>query len=386
MRRQPAGSIFLGLYFAVAALTTFFAMSTLRVMHESRLAGVQRTRTEAFYVAEAGLQRTVWVLGRSPLLDDATLERNINTENQIGNGRFQVRLAPAAGRKKKAVSSTGTVSSFSRRIGANVRNTWVNKIPAAVYSPGPITLQIDKRKEADDAYIDAHAIAGVYSAGEVKVKKDGEGRITGSPPIVENTEVPEGLRDGVWDEFNLNGLREVAKANGTYFSADDTDKELNNPFNKSGHYTLPIEPSQTNGVFFFDAKRGEPLDDDEVTPNNKIRVKLEGTTEPMSGIIVVVGDLDIKDTKEYDFLFDGVIIVLDDLRIDDKKSHRRPGLNDSDVVIRGAVLSDNVIEKGKKRKKKPSITIKNATVDYAPDVITAVSPSWTIVPGTWQEQ
>ena len=386
MRHQQAGFIFIGLYFVVAVLTTLFAMSTMRVVQESKLAGIQRTRTEAFYLAEAGLQKAIWVIGRNPLVDDARLEQKINEDNRVGNGRFQVRLTPTSGRKKKTISSTGTSGSFSRRIAAETRNTWVNKIPAAVYSPGPISFKFDKRELAEDAYIDGHDIPGVYSAGDVKIKKDGEGRIAGHPPILEDTAVPEGLQDGVWEEFDLNGLRDIAKANGTYFSADNTADEFNNPFNKSGKYTLPIEPSQTTGVFFFDAKHGEPLDDDEVNPKNEIRLKLEGTTRPMSGIIVVVGDLNIKDTKDYDFQFDGVIIVLDDLKIDDKKSHRRPGTNDSDVVIRGAVLSNNVIEKGKKPKKKPSITIKNATVDYDPDVIASVSPHWTVIPGTWQEQ
>lgn len=256
-----------------------------------------------------------------------------------------------------------------------------------MYSKGVVKIKFDKREE--DTYIDGGNMPGIYSTDEVKSKKEGEGRIGGTPGILENQEVPRGLPDGIWGAFDFNALREIAKENGTYFSADETGDEYNNSYNKKGKYTLPIEEGETNGVFFFDAKEGEPLDDDEVEPKNGIRVKLEGTTEPVSGIIVVVGDLNIKDTNNYDFLFDGVILVLDDLKIDDKKTHRRDGANDSDVVIRGAVLSDNVIDKKKKRKKKPTVEIKNATIKYDPGIITSASSfasaNWDVILGTWQE-
>jgi len=227
---------------------------------------------------------------------------------------------------------------------------------------------------------------GIYSTDEVNSKKVGEGRIVGLPQgILENQAIPEGLQAGVWDTFDFNNLRAIAKANGTYFSADGTTDEYNNSYNKAGKYTLPVIAGQTNGVFFFDAKDGEPLDDDEINPANKIKVKLKGTSAPMSGIIAVVGDLTIKDTDDYDFLFDGIILVLDNLKLTDTRHHRRSGTNDSDIVIRGAVLSENVIEEGKRRKKKSTVDIDNATIEYNPESMSSASSRWSIVPGSWRE-
>ena len=81
-----------------------------------------------------------------------------------------------------------------------------------------------------------------------------------------------------------------------------------------------------------------------------------------------------------------MILVLDDIKITDKKHHRRAGGNASDIIIRGAIINDNIFEKDKKRKKKPSVTIKNAAIYYDAEAITNASPAWDIVPGTWQEQ
>lgn len=350
MRHNKNGAVLVMAYMAVLVLTGMFGVSMLRNIHASRLVEMEQSRTEAFYLAEAGIQRALWVLSNNPLMDNAALEQAANAATDLGDGTFQIQITDGAVPSIKNITVTGTASSFTRQIQVQARNSWVNKIPAPVYSPGAVEVKFDKRTSADDAYIDGHDVPGIYTSAyaQVKVTWEGEGRISGNPPILENQPVPDSFRDGVWDAFNLNGLREAAKANGTYFSSDGTTSEYNNAFNKKNQYTLPIVPGQTNGVFFFDAKDGEPLSDDLIEPKNLVRVKLQGTTEPISGVIVVVGDLDIKDTDEYDFLFDGVIIVLDDLKIDDKRTHRRNGTNDSDVVIKGAVISDNIIEKGKK--------------------------------------
>jgi Tfp pilus assembly protein PilX len=367
----------------IFVLTTLLGVYGTRSINENNLAQRQEKSVEAFYIAEAGIQKAIWVISNNPqqIDDNDWLTARVNVNNSLGNGSFQVQISGDA--SAKTITNSGTVSSITRQIQVQVQNSWLSKIPAAIYAKGVGKIKFHKR---DEAYIDGGSMPGIYSIDEVKIKKEGEGRIDGNPPILENQEVPKNLADGIWEAFDINRLREIAKANGTYFSADTSGDEYNNPYNKKGKYTLPVKPGQTNGVFFFDAKNGEPLDDDEINPKNEIRVKLKGTTEPVSGVIVVVGDLDIKDTNDYDFLFNGVILVLDDLKIDDKKHHRRGGDNDSDVFIKGAILCDNIIEKGKKRKKKPVVKIKNATIEYDADSIATAAPAtWSIVSGSWQE-
>ncbi len=54
--------------------------------------------------------------------------------------------------------------------------------------------------------------------------------------------------------------------------------------------------------------------------------------------------------------------------------------------MKSIVLCDNVIERGKgRKKKKPSMDIKNATIEYDSGAITDALSYWTIIPGTWQE-
>lgn len=376
MFKDNKGVVLITAYMVIVVLITLLGVYATRSINESNLAERQRKSAEAFYIAEAGIQKALWVISNNldSIDNNTALTSKANMDNSLGNGSFQVQIS--GGSSTKTITANGTVSSITRQIQVQAQNSWLSKIPAAIYSKGVGKIKFDKR---DDAYIDGGNMPGIYSTDEVKTKKEGEGRIDGNPPILENQKVPEGLLDGIWDAFDINTLREMAKANGTYFQGDEYNK------GKKGKYTLPVEEGETSGVFFFDTRDGVVFDDDAIDRKNEAKIELKGTTEPMSGVIVVLGDLTIKDTKDYDFLFDGVILVLDDLKIDDKRSHRRLGTNDSDILIRGAVLSDNVIEKGKKRKKKSTIDIKNATIEYDPDSISSASSHWGIVPGSWQE-
>lgn len=371
-------------------ITVFLSIAgiafTIRSIQEKNLANRYTNSVRAFWLAEAGIQNALEVISNNPLQisDNDWLTTKANVNNNLGAGSFNILITTNPGDASiKNITSKGTAFSTTRQVQIQAQNKWLSKIPGAVYSNGGLKVKFDKR---DDAYIDGHEVAGIYTTGEVKVKKEGEGKIYGNPPIKEAS-MPEGLQNGIWEVFNLEALRETAKTNGTYFQGDDYNKK-----GKKDKFTLPVVEGEAEGVFFFDTRGGVPFDDDALDKENEAKVELKGTTEQVSGVIVVVGDLKIVDTKDYDFLFDGVILVLDDLKIDDKGNHRRKkdgDTNDSDIVIRGAVLSDNVIEKGKKRKKKATVDIKNATIENDPGAISFASSlesaSWDIVPNSWQE-
>ncbi len=373
------GIVLISAYMVIFVLLSLLGVYATRSINENSLAERQEKNAEAFYIAEAGIQKALWIISNNPsqINNDSWLMAQTNVNNNLGNGSFQVQITGSASIKN--ITGNGTVSSINRQILVQVQNSWLSKIPAAVYSKNVSKIKFDKR---DDAYIDGKNMPGIYSTNEVKTKKGGEGRIDGNPPILENQKVPEGLQDGIWDAFDVNALREMAKANGTYFQGDEYNKGKKG---KKGKYTLPVAEGKTNGVFFFDTKGGVVFDDDAIDKKNEAKIELKGTTELMSGVIVVLGDLTIKDTKDYDFLFDGVILVLDDLKMHDNKHGRRDGTNDSDIFIRGAILSDDIIQKGKKRKKKPTTDIKNATIEYDAGTIANASSHWGIISGSWQE-
>ncbi len=422
--KDRKGIMLITCYLVIVVLTILGSAFLVRSVSEKRIAERERDLIRAFNIAEAGLERALYDLKRdskySPGLpswrDDniytsateyidisqgvaGAIPQNYPTfyllpygtvydyslppvSTSLDGGSFTVELANVAGKDDEIwVKSTGTFNSLSRIIQARIRieNSWLSKIPAAIYSNGAVKVKFKKR---DDAYIDGDEVAGIYASGDVKVKKDGEGRIDGNPPIQEEAPTPEALEDGIWDAFDINALRDIAIEEGTYFSGDE--------YNKKGKYILPVEEGETAGVFFFDTRDGVVLDDDAIDEANEAKVELRGTCgNQISGIIVVVGDLTIKDTKDCDFLFDGVILVLDDLKMHDNRHGRRDGSNDSDIFIRGALLSDNIIQKGKKRKKKPAADIKNATIEYDKNAITNASSygssQWRIILESWQE-
>ncbi len=409
MFKDNKGIVLITTYTVVFVLTSLLAVYAARSINENNLAEIEKNSVEAFYIAEAGIQKALWIFSNKALWvtisspdqihNNDWLTSQINTNNNFGNGSFQVEITGDGA--NKTIRSSSTISSVTRGIQVQIQNTWLDKIPSALYSRGPVMTRFDWR---DDAYIDGGNKPGIYSCEYVWNWPDwphghhwphhhhwsGDDHIEGNPPILEDQDTPEALEDGIWDVFDFNTLRQIAQANGTYFAGEDYGHRhgsyYNNPFNRANRYTLPIEEGQTYGVFFFDAINGEPLDDDEVDPRNQVRVKLEGTTEPMSGIIVVVGDLDIKDTRRYDFLFDGVILVLDDLTIHDSRHHRRWwGGNDSDICISGTVLSENLLERGRWRRKNPTARIYNASIEYDAESISYIPTPWVVVPGSWQE-
>jgi|GEM_PF-2077656 len=373
--RNSKGSILVittgfALIFTMLGIASIYISTLQSEIQEKRIFS-----QKAFWLAEAGIQKVIWALRNKPSLNQTDWNNfisQVNDNSNLGDGGFSV----TGDYLTKNIISTGTVNEVTRKIQVQAQTSWLNKIPAAVYvrNIGNITFQ-----KRDDAYIDGTTMPGMYSIGDIRTNRIGEGRIEGTPPILENQLVPDNLQDGIWNAFDFNALRDYAKANGTYFSAEGND-EFNNSYNKSGKYTLPVKEGQTSGVFFFDARNGEPLDDDGVNPKNEIRVKLRGTTEQMSGVLVVVGDLKIIDTDVYDFLFNGVILVLDDLKISDKTHHRRLGTNDSDILINGAVLNDNIVLRNRERKKKATVIINNATIKYDPGSINY----WDTV-GNWKE-
>jgi hypothetical protein len=384
-------------YLVIAIFLAIIAAYMTRGIQEGLLGDKQRLNTEAFYAAEAGIQKVLWLVNHRQTITSSTGE--VYNRRDGNRGVFNVVISDD-GSLYKNITSQGTaysgLSQATRTIQVRLErydesSRLVGCVSSALYSNGAVRLRFDER---DYAYIDGKEKPGIYGTGSVRANKEGEGHIFGNPDILEDESVPEGLTDGIWDTFNFNALREIAKANDTYFSADDTNDEYNNPYNRNHKYTLPIVKSDgtkvTNGVFFFDASKGNPLDDSEVNPKNEVRLKLQGTTEPVSGIIVVVGDLTIQDTDDYDFLFNGVILALDDLKIDDKRHGRRSQEhNDSDIYIQGAVLSDNIITEGKGRLKKAGMDITNATIEYNRDAIVSAIISnlyyWRISAGSWKE-
>ncbi len=451
--KDKKGIALISCYFVIVILAILGSAFLTRSISEKRIAEIEKDSIRAFNIAEGGLERAVHDLKRDfecsehipggpswrddkiyTSATDPTVYIDLSRAGVqaipqyyprfyplpygtvhcsplvsalLGGGSFTVELANVPGEDDEIwVKSTGTFGGLSRTVQACIRiekEDWLSMIPGAVYSNGKVKLQFEE--ERDDAYIDGWddkdagiGVAGIYSSGKTEEGKkkieieEGEGRIDGNPPIKE--ELTEGeLNDlliyqyGLWDAFDCDALRARAIADGTYFQGDDYNTA-------KAKYFLPVVEGETNGVFFFDTRGAVPLNDAVLVKKTEANIELNGTCgNQMSGVIVVAGDLTIKDTKDCDFLFDGVILVLNKLTIDDK------GVNYSNIVIKGAVLSDNIIpEEEKKPKKKPKkpkkpkekrtkesiVDIKNATIKYDIDAIISATP-WNIIREGWQE-
>jgi len=141
------GAVLIICYMVITVLTILGAAFLTRSVSERSVASKYFDSTQAFWLAEAGIQRVLWTISNNPGLinDNAGL---VTLANNYSNGSFLVESISGTSIKTFIVSST--VSSITRRIRVDANNDWQRKIPGAVYSRGVVRVKFDER---DDAYI-----------------------------------------------------------------------------------------------------------------------------------------------------------------------------------------------------------------------------------------
>jgi hypothetical protein len=392
---------------ALLILSTLVIAFTLLATSEPLIATNQKMVAQARAVAESGLERAIWALnnpsdangipeaGPVPALyDNLTTGPGIPiivSGTQIGFARVKVTINCAGcGPNERKVEAVGWVptdtspSKAHQRIEAKVYKFLYRQAPppASLTVKGEISVSgntnVDSRDDTSCGAKDGTwSLGATTSAGSADVYgHDGNNTMnqtaSGAPGAI--TDMRQNVPSSLFDQYmlksaDLNSLKAMAKANGTYYSGSSVSSLTFNSGNK-----MP------NGIIFIDTVSGNNIDEGGTTTplSDFASVDIHGGAEAdpsgiFSGLIVVAGSLSIAGN----FHMHGLLYVVNDL------TYTGTGTGEID----GAVITQNIRDTS-------STTIDtntggNASVifncRYATTAGGQLPPGFTIEPGTYKE-
>jgi len=384
---------------ALLILSTLVIAFALLATTEPVIATNQKMVAQARAVAESGLERAVWALnnptasGGIPAgASTAPSPYDGSTAIPIGSGVAFVTLTiPAGGGTNTwnvvsvgwVPTNTGSATAHQRIQATVYKYNFVGSPPpASLTVQGEISVSgntnVDSRADTSCGPKDGTWSLGSTSSGGSADVYGADGNSTknqtglGAPgPITDmRQDVPSSLFDQyILKSADLNSLKAMAKASGTYYSGSSVSSLTFNSGNK-----IP------NGIIFIDTVDGTNIDEGGTTTplSNFASVDIHGGAEAdpsgiFSGMIVVAGSLAIAG----DFHMHGLVYVVNDL------TYTGTGTGEID----GAVITQNIRDTS-------STTIDtntggNASVifncRYATNPGGQMPSGFAIVPGTYKE-
>ncbi len=397
---------------ALLILSTLVIAFSLLATSEPLIATNQKMVAQARAVAESGLEKAIWALdnptdpnglsampGPSPydgLTDIAILD---SSGTQIGVARVSV--TQGTNTNERNVVSVGFVPTRPGNAHQKIQATVSRFLfkgsppPASLTVAGEINVggnaNIDSRGDTSCGAKDgtwsqgftAYGGSGaVYGADGNNTQNQTAAGLTSSSPI---TDIRQSVPATAFDPYtlknaDLDSLKALAKANGTYFSGSSVTSLLFN----SGHQ-LP------NGIIFIDTVSGQNIDANAPVGTNCLlggtgctptsdfaSVAIHGGAEAnasgiFSGMIIVAGSLAISG----DFHMHGMVYVVNDLTY----------VGTGNGEIDGAVFSRNIRDTS-------STTIDtntggNARINYNCGYVKnpggQMPQGFTVEPGTYKE-
>lgn len=390
---------------ALLILSTLVISFALLATSEPVVSTNQKLVAQARAVAETGLERAIWALNNptdpsgipdplpspAPAPYDGTTGIPITVNGtQIGLAFVTVTSCAGCGSNERQVEAIGWTPTNSPTTNAH------QKIQAKLYKfiyrgappPASLTVQgeisvsgntnVDSRQDTSCGAKDGTWSLGSTSSGGSADVYGADGNSTknqiayGAPGAI--TDMRQNVPSTLFDQFllksaDLNSLKAMAKARGTYYSGSSVSSLTFNSSNK-----MP------NGIIFIDTVDGTNIDEGGTTTSlsNFASVDIHGGAEAdpsgiFSGLIVVAGSLSIAGN----FHMHGLLYVVNDL------TYTGTGTGEID----GAVITQNIRDTS-------STTIDtntggNASVifncRYATTAGGQLPLGFTIEPGTYKE-
>ena len=400
---------------ALLILSTLVIAFALLATSEPLIATNQKMVAQARAVAESGLERAIWALNNPtdlngiPELGPVPSPYNSTTTGpgipvsvngtQIGLAFVNVTACAGCGPNERQVeavgwvpTNTGSASKAHQRIEAKVYKFLYRQSPppASLTVQGEISVSgntnVDSRADTSCGAKDGTWSLGATTSGGSADVYGHDGNNTknqtdsGAPGPI--TDMRQNVPVGLFDQYllknaDLNSLKAMAKANGTYYSGAGVSGLTFNSGNKMPNGIIFIDT--VNGCNIDDATPGACMDPNSPTPmSNFASVDIHGGAEAdpsgiFSGLIVVAGSLSIAG----DFHMHGLVYVVNDL------TYTGTGTGEID----GAVITQNIRDTS-------STTIDtntggNASVifncRYATTAGGQLPQGFTIEPGTYKE-
>ena len=113
----------------IIALMVMFALFLFGVTTLTRVTSAQKTMaggkesTQAFYLAEAGIERALWRLGHDRNWGDITPPSNLYTDEPLGEGTYTVVLKCRT-KNDIQIESTGKVGNSQRTVRVKIRRVF----------------------------------------------------------------------------------------------------------------------------------------------------------------------------------------------------------------------------------------------------------------------
>ena len=345
---------------ALLILSTLVISFALLATSEPVISTNQKLVAQARAVAETGLERAIWALNNptdpsgipdplpspAPSPYDGTTGIPITVNGtQVGLAFVTVTSCAGCGPNERQVEAVGWTPTNNPTTNAH------QKITAKLYKflyrgappPASLTVQgeisvsgntnVDSRQDTSCGAKDGTWSLGTTSSGGSADVYGADGNSTknqigyGAPGAI--TDMRQNVPSTLFDQFllksaDLNSLKAMAKARGTYYSGSSVTSLTFNSSNKL-----------QNGIIFIDTMDGANIDEGGTTTptSNFASVDIHGGAEAdpsgiFSGLIVVAGSLSIAGN----FHMHGLLYVVNDL------TYTGTGTGEID----GAVITQNI--------------------------------------------
>ncbi len=295
LNRNKRGSVLIMVYMVLGVLLVLSSVFFTRIVSDRKLFDIGRERQEAFYLAEAAVDRGIVELkndwsgynGTGILSSDAI---------PLGRGKYKIDVSSGATTSQRKIlaggyillqppstAPNGPVTASACNADANCRAGRV--IEAIVTKEKPSNFSYDKAiYSAGDIDLngEAYSVGGdVIYAGSLSGSTGGiTGSVTQDPTI------------SPLAQFDFAGLRVKAETQGNLYTADDIEAKV--PYPTDFWYSAPTDPS---------IQPGPPESGYDGVPNIVYvegDMTLNGNIGTVGGFFIVVGDVltDPDDTSD----------------------------------------------------------------------------------------
>lgn len=390
----------------LASLTVaFVALSATEPMISTSL----KRSDQALALAEAGVERSIWVLSPTPtgpagsgvptpLLvaagppwDGSNLFTLTAASDATAIGGYTVQLMPGVLSNEVQVTSTGWIPSNANPQATRIVRATLMSLAYLFKPPGALNVNGDA-SVSGNAIITANGsicngtgdASGTYAAGTTNV--GGSGYVCAgmdcstaqtscqSPSCLQTQpDAPQTFADGPnglkLTPKNINLLKEMAKAAGTYwgppsYNGPTTGGSYNGQLNFGSSTPLP------NGIVFIDTKSGNPPSASNLSDLADVRIS--GSGNVYSGWLIVMGSIDLSGDSTYN----GLIYAADDLTA-----------GNGTAAINGAVIAHNV--NNANATQIDTSTNGTISINYDCSAINngggKIPRGFLVKPGTWRE-
>jgi hypothetical protein len=384
----------------LAALTAALAgLSTTEPLISTNL----KLSDQALALAEAGVERAVWVLSPAPTgptgqglatpltaaapapWDGSTLFRLTAAGDSTVAGGYTVRLLPGARPSEVQVTSAGWIPDNLNPTASRVIRTTLMSLNLRFRPPGALSVNGEANVSGNAAIAASgnvchttRAASGSYSAGRTDV--GGSAQICAgascstsktncqSPGCLQNQ--PDAAT--TFQELRLTPeelaiLKDLAKASRTYWGPPNYAGSATAAWNGSVNFNTanPLP----NGIVFVDTKSGAPPSSSRLSDLADVRISGSGT---WSGWLIIMGSVDVSGNGTYN----GLIYVVDDLTA-----------GNGTAAINGAIVAHNLNNSNGTQ----IDTSANGTISISyscPALNTGggtIPQGFMVKPGTWRE-